>query len=172
MSLSPRTKILLLDGYNIMRRVAELNIDPATKLEKQRDDFARQIASWQRTHGFRGRIYIIFDGRESVSRGKDYDTLHGITCIYSHLKEEADGRILSIVRGAEKPEEIAVVSDDNEIINNARALGASVQPASLFNPEQKSARKPGSKPHGEGKQIDQATAHSINAHLKKIWNIT
>lgn len=158
---------LLVDAYNVMRRLEIANTGQS--LKEQREQLALYIAQWKTKTAFKGTIMLVFDGRDEYSHYTD-ERLQGIRCCYSNTREEADGRIIRMVREADSPERIIVVSDDNYVVNNARALGATIRPVRFLAIEKKTVRT-AQKARQTGKRLDPATANAITHEMKKVWGI-
>ncbi len=166
----PRSKILLVDGYNVINRLPELRPSLAGGLENAQNALALQISTWKRAHpGF--ECVIVFDG--NPVHGPDaVRRLAGIKCIFSRTPHGGDATIIAFVRDHwGRTSDITVVSDDNYVRNNCRAHGASVQPSSFI--LVRAARPAGSrgKPTADGKDIDRRTAAEIDRELKKKFGL-
>ncbi len=163
-------QVLLLDGYNIMHRLPKAVSASGATLEKRRNALAAFIAQWKQEQGYKGSVYLVFDGNNNTMRTLEQSILCGIKCIYSDQKEEADDKIISIIRSAKQPENITVVSDDNFIANNVRSYGAYIQPVTYLLRSRKKTQARTQSIHG-AKKIDAATAQHITSQMKKIWGI-
>ncbi|MFC1808925.1 NYN domain-containing protein [Candidatus Omnitrophota bacterium] len=163
-------RVLLVDGYNVIYRLSQLSAKKGVTLEEKRRRLAAFMLAWKKTTKYKGSIYLVFDGNDSQITTLEQTSLHGIKCIYSRQKEEADGKIIGIIRIASHPENITVISDDNYIANNVRSYGAYIKPvSSLVESRTKGKRNSGT---AGDKRIDTATANHITEHMKKIWNVT
>jgi len=160
---------VIIDGYNALNKIPGIIQHRAVSLEEQRVRLFLFLAAWKREHSFSGSMVVVFDGQGDTRSGRPLQYTHGISCIYTDAGEEADDRIISIVRAAESPESITVISDDNYVSNNCRALGAFVKPVSALCPLKSKQRIPRAP---VGKCIDPATAQAITRHMKKVWNIS
>lgn len=163
-------QVMLLDGYNVIHRLPEIPSHKGTSLEERRNALAVFIVRWKSARKYKGTVYLVFDGQEGRTTTLEQSVLHGIKCIYSRQKEEADGKIIGIIRSASHPEHITVISDDNYIANNVRSFGAHIKPVAYLSEVKKTG-----KPRGVNtskKNIDAATAHHITNHMKQIWGIT
>jgi predicted RNA-binding protein with PIN domain len=166
-----KTGILLIDGYNVINRVAELRPSLASGLENARNKLALRVSAWSRNHPAHECI-IVFDGDAQFAGGRD-QRLAGIRCLYSVRAHGGDDEIIRYVREYKgSASDITVVSDDNKVGNSCRALGASVQPSSFM--MSVSLRPPAApaKASPDGKGIDRKTAAEINEELKKKFGLT
>jgi predicted RNA-binding protein with PIN domain len=125
------TKVLLVDGYNVINRVPGLKPSLESGLENARSRLALQISTWSQTHPGVECI-LVFDGDKKFAGGRD-QRLAGIRCVFSPASHGGDDELIRFVRGYKgKTSDITVVSDDNNVGNNCRAHGASVQPSSYI----------------------------------------
>jgi predicted RNA-binding protein with PIN domain len=140
-------------------------------LEQRRNLLAAFIAQWKTAYKYKGIIYLVFDGNNNQIQTLEQSILHGIKCIYSAQKEEADDKIIGIIRSAIHPENITVISDDNFIANNVRSYGAHIKPVAFLVQQKKKAHIGKHKGQSE-KKIDAATALRITDDMKKIWGVS
>jgi predicted RNA-binding protein with PIN domain len=164
-------QVMLLDGYNVMHRLPRTPSGQGTSLEKRRNLLAAFIAQWKNDHKYKGSIYLVFDGNNNQIQTLEQSILHGIKCIYSDQKEEADDKIIGIIRNATHPENITVISDDNFIANNVRSYGAYIKPVAYLLQTKKKTHAGKHKGQSE-KKIDAATALRITDHMKKVWGVS
>ncbi len=155
---------IILDGYNIIHKIPHLQSHLNHSLEDARKALANFIITWARTHHHKGSIAIVFDGRDGIINSSQ--ALCGIKCIYTKTKQEADDKIISIVRNTQNKKDITVISDDNYVTNNCKVHGATVRPAQYLLQEHKTA------PNTETeKLIDSKTANEITNMLKKEYGL-
>jgi predicted RNA-binding protein with PIN domain len=164
------TKILLIDGYNVINRVPELKPSLEGGLENARSRLALQISTWSHDHPG-CECFIVFDGDKKFSGGRD-QRLAGIRCIFSRASHGGDDEIIRFVRDYKgTTSDITVVSDDNNVGNNCRAHGASVQPSSYIMTG-KSGRAGGRvKAPSDGKGLDKKAAAAIDKELRKKFGL-
>ena len=155
---------LILDGYNIIHKIPQLKHHLDKSLEDARMALASFVLTWGRTHGHQGKITIVFDGRDTVCSNAG-NSLCGVSCIYTKTKQEADDRIIAMVRNSPNSNEIIVISDDNYVTNNCKARGAQVRSSAfLLQPKTQEAAH-------DDKIIDSKTEHEINEWLKKEYGL-
>ena len=123
---------LILDGYNVAHAVPEVARHLDGSLQVARDTLVRLCQAYQARRGDIGKIYVVFDGRDAEIFGSREQTQGGVTVLFSQKPEEADQRILRVIEAAKGPGRCVVVSNDNEVSNNARAFGASVLSVQQF----------------------------------------
>lgn len=115
---------LILDGYNVIHAVPELSKRADQNLEAGRRALIDFCMAYKAKRGDIAQLYIVFDGDEAYGgpgRGGA-----GVNVLFSRRGEEADERILALIRNDGGQSRFLIVSDDTYIFNNARAHGARV----------------------------------------------
>ena len=156
-------KQLILDGYNVIHKITELASHLNASLEQARKALASFMATWRRTHAYNGTICIVFDGKDGIVSNNQ--SLCGIKCIYTKTKQEADDRIIAMVKSSRGSKTITVISNDNYVQNNCKVHGATVNAAEFLLQPSKSKKLQAEK------NIDPATAKDINDFMKKEWGL-
>jgi predicted RNA-binding protein with PIN domain len=164
------TKILLVDGYNVINRVPELKPSLDGGLESARNRLALQISTWSQTHPAIECV-IIFDGDLQYAGSRD-SRRAGIRCIFSRASHGGDDEIIRFVRDYKgRTSDITVVSDDNNVGNNCRAHSASVQPSNyIMTGKARHAGGRGKVP-SDGKGLDKKAAAEIDKELRKKFGL-
>ena len=162
--------ILLVDGYNVVHRVPELEKSLDGGLQNARNRLALQVSNWSRAHpGV--ECVIVFDG-EYQGSGSREERIAGIRCIFSMRAHGGDAELIRFVRDHKgRKSDITVVSDDNNVGNNCRAHGAVVRPSGFIMGARSQTPRRGSKAAAEGKGIDRKDAAAIDEELKKRFGI-
>ena len=164
------TKILLIDGYNVINRVPELQASLDGGLQNARNRLALQVSSWSHEHPA-VECVIVFDGDFQYMGGRD-QRLAGIRCIFSLARHGGDAELIRFVRDHKgKTPDITVVSDDNNVRNNCRAHGASVQTSSYIMTGKTRRPGPQGKIPADGKGIDKKAAADIDKELRKKFGL-
>ena len=164
------TKILLIDGYNVINRVPELKPSLEGGLENARSRLALQISTWSHDHPG-CECVIVFDGDKKFAGGRD-QRLAGIRCLFSPSSHGGDDEIIRFVRGFKgRTSDITVVSDDNNVRNNCRAHGASVQPSSYIMTCKSRQAQGRLKAPSDGKGLDKKAAAAIDKELRKKFGL-
>ena len=146
---------LILDGYNVIHAVPQLARQMDHSLQSAREALVRLCEAYRARRGDIGQVYVVFDGREDEFAGASEQSRGRVTVCFTRAPEEADQRILRLIE-AKQSGRCIVVSNDNEVVNNARAHGARVisaqefaqqiQPARLMNASRGRLRADAEKP--------------------------
>ena len=154
--------ILILDGYNVAHQLPPIREALKQSLEKGREALENHLVNWKKLRNFSGPITIVYDGHQAASVKR-----HGIDCLFTRSREEADDQIIKMIRAHGNPGDAVVVSEDNKVSNSCRSLGARVEPASyllLTKPARKSVKS-----FIENK--NSASHNKITHDLKREWGI-
>ncbi len=117
---------LVLDGYNVIHAVPEMARHLDRSLQSAREALVHFCQEYRKRRGDIGRLYVVFDGRGADEFGS-HEQQHGnVTVCFTQKPEEADTRILRVIEAQDGRSRCVVVSNDNEVFNNARAFGARV----------------------------------------------
>ena len=122
---------LVLDGYNVIHGVKELERRLDRSLEAARAALIDVCQAYKARRGDVGRVYVVFDGDEAHGDLPQPDR-GGVTVLFTSRKEEADDRIIGLIRADAGKSRFVIVSDDNYVFNNARAQGARVMAVAEF----------------------------------------
>ena len=122
---------VVLDGYNVIHAVPELARELDHSLEAAREALVRLCRAYRDRRGDVERLYVVFDGDHAYARGPQADR-GGVTVLFTRREEEADKRILSLLEAERGRSRFVVVSNDNEVFNNARAFGARLMSVRAF----------------------------------------
>lgn len=123
---------IILDGYNVIHAVPELARHLDHSLQAAREALVRLCQEHRVRRGDIERLYVVFDGREAYASGLHEQSYGSVTVLFTQKPEEADRRILQVIEAQGTRRRCVVVSNDNEVFNNARAFGARVISAQEF----------------------------------------
>ena len=132
---------IVLDGYNVIHGVPELERRLGQSLEAAREALIALCRAYKAARGDVGRLVIVFDGDEAYAQGPQADR-GGVTVLFTRREEEADERILELIRADEGRSRFVIVSGDTYIFNNARVHGARMMPVSEFYAQARPASSP------------------------------
>jgi len=105
---------ILIDGYNLIRKIPELQKLDRTDMEEARENLIRELSFYRR--GKRHRIEVIFDGAEAPRLGGSQGRQAGITVRFSPRGSSADRLILEALKNGEAD---VLVSADRELTDAA-----------------------------------------------------
>jgi predicted RNA-binding protein with PIN domain len=151
----------MVDGYNAL-----ITVKPLLKSKfKSRDGFLQYIKIAQPFGSLRNKITIVFDGRKGIvsSVKKRYSPLN---IIYAKHRT-ADEQIVQMVKKELRPQQTIVVTDDRELREKVRALGAQIMSVREFF---KSLKKK-SPAQEEKPRPESAEGKAITETMKKEWGI-
>ena len=167
----PSPRIILVDGYNVINRVPELTLSLNEGLESARRRLALQVSRWRHAHpGV--ECLVVFDGDPRYAGTAREQLLAGVRCLFSKASHGGDDEIIRFVRNYRgEATDIVVVSDDNNVRNNSRAHGASVEPASFIMTRKE--RRSGARRELQdgGKAIDKNAAARVDKELRKKFGL-
>ena len=108
---------IVVDGYNLIRRIPELKTLDREDLETGRDGLVRELSAYKAGKGH--RITVVFDGADSVHLGGGREKTGGINVRYSPQGRSADSVIIEMCREGQAD---VVVTGDREIMDAARRV--------------------------------------------------
>lgn len=122
------TRLILVDGYNLILRSPALKPGPDRTLRESRQKLLNLLA-WAVGSG-EARFLVVFDG--SDERGDD-EGGGRVEVRFSRPPDKADDLIRRLVEERiERVERLTVVTSDLEVARHARAMGADIALADLF----------------------------------------
>jgi predicted RNA-binding protein with PIN domain len=121
------TKVLIVDGYNAIHKIPEIDSLLDESLEEAREAITALAREYQRKTGGVSEIFVVFDGRDEY-RKYSFDKPGQI---FSGTGE-GDSRIIRLAQDKSEKFHVVVVSDDNRVGNSCRAAGATVIPVKRF----------------------------------------
>jgi len=134
--------VLIIDGYNVIHALPPLARALDVSLEESRRALLAMCEAIRRRRRDVREIFAVFDGDERYGHPSE-GARAGARVVFTSRREDADERILSLIRRAGGREPVVVVSNDTYVSNNARAHGAQAWPASRFAALAVPGRKPG-----------------------------
>ncbi len=115
---------IIIDGYNLIRRIPELERLDRVNMEEARETLIKELSLYR--SGKRHQIVVVFDGLEALHLGGSSTRDRGVTVRFSPRGKSAD----QVIRDALKNREADVlVSADRELTDAAdRSDVTSVSP--------------------------------------------
>lgn len=132
---------LVLDGYNVIHAVPELARRLDQSLEAGRRALIEFCVAYKAKRGDIAQLYLVFDGDDAYAGQPSMDR-QGVSVMFSRRGEEADERILGLIRNDGGRSRFVIVSNDTYIFNNARAHGARVISVRDFYAQRRAADAP------------------------------
>ncbi len=168
---------LLLDGYNVILAVPELARHMDRGLQSAREALVRLCQAYRVRRGDIGRLYVVFDGRDAHASGSQEQHHGSVTVLFTQKPEEADERILSVIEAQRGRSRCVVVSNDNEVSNNARAFGArvmsvqefyeKVRSSSVHRPQRSTSTGKAALSARDAQQITEEYRKHLEGHMKR-----
>ena len=152
-------KVLVLDGYNVIHAVPHLRRQLDQSLEAARNGLLADCRAYQARHQQAQRLYVVFDGQQDEVQAPAAN-VGGMSVIFTKKSEEADERILGLIRADYGKNTFVIVSNDTYVFNNSRAHGARVLSVAEFYAQMKPGNRPASATSSAG---DKATLSSQDA---------
>ena len=120
---------ILIDGYNLIRKIPELQRLDRIDMEEARENLIQELSAYRR--GKRHRIEVIFDGAEAPRLGGSGSRQAGITVRFSCRGSSADQLILEALKNGEAD---VLVSADRELTDAAgRSEVTAISPGQFWN---------------------------------------
>ena len=170
-----REKIFIVDGYNVIHKVAEWSrlLD---RLESARNALIRYCQECMAMRGDVDRFIVVFDGDSSVEGGYGQSG-GGVHVVFSESGESADDRILKLLALAGKGANATVVTEDNYVKRGVRVEGGRAMTVRAF--REMGKRSGGAGLDGGGMQggVDTKTRLSpkqvkdLNKSLMSEWGL-
>ena len=122
------SRLIVVDGYNLIHRTPALKPGPGRTLEEARQKLTN-LLSWAFGAGD-ARFIVVYDGAETRSRDESSGR---VEVRYSRPPETADDAIRRIVeKEMGRFDRLTVVTADMEVARHARAMGADIALSDLF----------------------------------------
>jgi predicted RNA-binding protein with PIN domain len=114
-------KVLIVDGYNAIHKIPEVDDLLDESLEDARSAITDLAREYQRRHGGIAEVHVVFDGRDEY-RGLSFNKPNQV---FSRTGQ-GDSKIIRLAQDKAEKFHVIVVSDDNRVGNSSRAAGATV----------------------------------------------
>ena len=114
-------KVLIVDGYNAIHKIPEMDDLLDESLEDARNAITDLAREYQRRVGGIAEVHVVFDGRDEY-RGLSFNKPDQV---FSGTGE-GDRKIIRLAQDKSEKFHVIVVSDDNRVGNSSRAAGATV----------------------------------------------
>lgn len=155
---------LIVDGYNIIHAVPEIENELNKNLMSARNALEAALRVYMAAERSIRRIYVVYDGKGEY--GPDVEDKGVVKNVYTAKNTSADIEIVNILKKIKNTGRVAVLSMDNFVVNHARAMGVDILLINVFC--KKIAKTRGS---AEVAGLSEGEKDSITKELKKIWGI-
>lgn len=152
----------IIDGYNALFALKSFLKGKA----RSREGFLLYIKTARPFGSLRNAVTVVFDGRKGIV--SDMQHAYAPVRVIFSRQDSADEMIVRIITREEHPERAIVVTDDRELAERVRVVGAkTVAVMDFFSSLTTKKPEPtDSKPNPESKE-----GKSITDEMKKEWNI-
>ena len=162
-------RYLIIDGYNAINKIGELEVRKDSSLEASRMHFVRMLKDFMFQKDMFDKVLLVFDSKEK-GLGIRSCSYGNVEALFATNDKDADGVIVDLLRGASSADKISVSSDDNFVRNHARAFGRDV--ISISELKKIIMLKKG-RPEGkiQEKDLGADKIKDINKELKELWGL-
>jgi len=116
---------LIIDGYNAINKIKELEDKKDISLECARDCFIKILKDFMARKGRFRKIFLVFDSKKKGERIRR-KTYGNVEVSFGTVSKDADRVIVDMLRAASVSDRISVSSDDNFVRNHTKAFGKDV----------------------------------------------
>jgi len=160
---------LIIDGYNAMHKIKELDNKKDISLEMARLYFVKLLQDFMSRKKMFDKISVVFDSKEDAL-GVRKDLYGTIEIVFATKDKDADSVIVEILRNASAKDRISVASDDNFVRNHVRVYGKDIVPIAKLR-EIIMLKKKNHRSKIEEKGVTDKKINQINEELKKHWGL-
>ena len=161
---------VIVDGYNVIHQSSRLRPLLDRNLESARNGLIVQCSAWLSGKRHVRELVIVFDGDSAAAPYSSPPVSH-VKVLYSRTGEKADDRILSLLKACPEAGECVIVSEDNDITQPAKQLGACVLSAREFLESPPRHQKQGQVSDDAKTGLSPADVKSLNDDLRREWGI-
>lgn len=124
--------LIVIDGYNFIFTVPELEKHvKANRMEPLRDHLISLLSKYKEKKHY--DVVVVFDGNYTEASLPKKQTYSGITVIYSKSGIDADTEIKRITSLCQNPNDVCIVTYDNDIKRHVRKCGCRIiEPKALY----------------------------------------
>ncbi|MFC1509632.1 NYN domain-containing protein [Candidatus Omnitrophota bacterium] len=163
-------RYLIIDGYNAMHKIKELEDKKDISLEAARLYFIKMLQEFMARKSMFDKVSLVFDSKDDYALGVRKHLYGKVEVLFATKDRDADSVIVEILRNAPDKAKISVSSDDNFVKNHTRAYGKDIVPISKLREiimlKKKTHESKIKEQEVTGKKFDQ-----INEELKKYWGL-
>ena len=163
------SRYLIIDGYNAINKIKELEAKKDISLEASRMHFIKILLGFMAQKRVFDKTFIVFDSKEKslCVRRESYGN---IEVLFGTDEKDADAVIVDLLRHAPSEDAISVSSDDNFVRNHARVYGRDVIPISKLK-DIIILKKKGGRSKIREVDLESHKIKDINEELKRHWRL-
>src|SRR5690348_7277164 len=121
---------ILVDGYSVVHNWLQLRMLMGNSLQHQREALIHILRQYADHSG--RRVTVVFDGYAAKHKPEGTEPITGIEIIFSASGKTADDVIERFVADAAHPDQILVITSDNQERRTVEALGAQSRSTDMF----------------------------------------
>ncbi len=160
---------LIIDGYNAIHKIKELERKKDISLEASRMYFIKMLLGFMAQKKMFDKTFIVFDSKEK-DLGVRRESYGNIEVLFGTHDKDADSVIVDLLRDASNDDVISVSSDDNFVRNHARVYGRDVIPIKKLK-DIIMLKKKRMKSKIKERDLEDHKIKDINEELKKHWRL-
>ncbi len=124
---------ILVDGYNVMHKMKMLKPLLVQNLESARETFIEIVCKKARDENTNVRTVLVFDGKRGGSGAESYTLEHGkVKVMFSRPPQNADTLLTQLMDEERAPQNVLVVSSDNDVVYSAKHRSIKTQSSRAF----------------------------------------
>jgi len=165
--------ILIIDGYNIIRAIKKLELALSRGLKDARASLISFCVQLFSTRHDIEKICIVFDGASDLYCSEE-NPHPKISILYTPTGEDADDRIIEILRAHTGKSPVTVITNDNSVAHRARSLRAETLSSSEFEryaEPRKFRNQKSSRNLSPGPEVSASVAKKITEEYKKFLGL-
>jgi len=160
---------LVIDGYNAISKIRELEAKKDISLETARLSFIQILQNFLAQKSIFEKVYLVFDSREK-ELGVRRHSYGRVEVLFATADRDADSVIVDILRNAKSSDKIKVASDDNFVRNHAKVFGRDIisikELENIIMLKKKVNRRKIKEKH-----LESAKVRRINEELERHWGL-
>ena len=161
-------KYLIIDGYNAINKISQLEAKRDISLEASRMFFIRILQDFISRKRMFDKILVVFDSKEDAL-GVRKNSYGNVDVFFGTKDQDADNVIVSLLKKSSSLDQVTVSSDDNFVRNHSRAFRR--QSMSIKELEEIILMKLPKKSRIRQEQLGSEKVQSINRELKEYWGL-
>jgi len=129
-------RTFIIDGYNVIYKIRRFEMELDNSLQSAREALVNFININKPNAD---KYVVIFEGKDEHF-GLSQPESGRVRVVFTNTHEEADRRIVDMLKSSDNTRNLVIVSDDNYVLNHARSFGAGRMSAAEFFKTKKAQR--------------------------------